>query len=279
MIKRLLLKAYNAFLKYRRESKWRKQTRYWRGVINEKNTLRIDENARYLILAPHADDEWIGCSQIIKKCKNAIVLNMDMPGGDTNEMHQIRYREMSTLVSKYNKTLLTVGQDKVGSLRGYIDEEKPDYICLPFFFDWHPEHIQVMQHLREALLGVPYDGKVMMYQVSLPLHPDVINCSVPLNKKDFMEKWNVFEEIYKTQTKIAYKRFMANEQINGALDGSYASEVYCVMNKEEWERNIDVCVLTEKEVDEVKVSFQDITYVRNQIDMLLKKRGIIKTNE
>ena len=272
MIKRLLLKAYNAFLKYRRESKWRKQTRYWRGVINQKNTLRIDENARYLILAPHADDEWIGCSQVIKTCENTVVLNMDMPGGDTNEMHQIRYREMSTLVSKYNKTLLTVGQDKVGSLRGYIDKEKPDCICLPFFFDWHPEHVQVMQYLREALSVVTYEGIVLMYQVSLPLHPDMINCSVPLNKKGFLEKWEVFEEIYKTQTKIAFRRFMANEQINGALNGTYAAEVYCSMTKTEWNDKFNIFLLSEKETMDVKTTLQDISITRNKVVECLSGR-------
>lgn len=272
MIKRLLLKEYNAFLKYRRECKWRKQTRYWRRVINQKDTLRIDENARYLILAPHADDEWIGCSQIIKKCKNVIVLNMDMPGGDSEEMHQTRYRELSALAAKYNKPLLTIGTYKSDSLRELIETNKPDYICLPFFFDWHPEHIQVMQYLREALENVSFAVKIMMYQVSLPLHPKVINCSVPLKKSDFLDKWNVFEEIYKTQTKIAFRRFMANEQINGALDGSYASEVYCVMTKEEWIDNFDKFLLSDKETQDVKIELQDISITRNKVNDCISSR-------
>lgn len=272
MIKRLLLKAYNAFLKYRRECKWRKQTRYWRRVLNQKDTQRIDENARYLILAPHADDEWIGCSKIIKECENAIILNMDMSGGDTEEMHQTRYRELSALTAKYNRPLLTIGADKSESLRELVETKKPDYICLPFFFDWHPEHIQVMRYLREALVGLAYDGKIMMYQVSLPLHPGMINCSVPLNKRDFFEKWNVFEEIYKTQTKISFRRFMANEQINGALNGSYASEVYCVMIKEEWIDNLKKFLLSEKETLAIKTILQDISITRKKIAECLSSR-------
>lgn len=34
-----------------------------------KNVMSLDD-ATYMVLIPHADDEWIGCSQIIRKMKS-----------------------------------------------------------------------------------------------------------------------------------------------------------------------------------------------------------------
>lgn len=275
MIKRLLIKAYNYFLKKKRELKWLRQVRYWRKQISFKETKPIDNDARYLILAPHSDDEWIGCSRIIKTCKHVIILNMDMQGGDTKELHHTRFLEMNTLVSKYGRRLLTIGHEKEKSLAEIIADVKPDCVCLPFFFDWHPEHIQVMRYLNQALSNSSYQGKILMYQVSLPIDSVFVNVSTPMSNEELRDKWNTFKETYKTQTMIAYKRFMANERINGAISGAYAAEVYVTSDICSWLGEFEKLMLTSSEIDKVKCCLSNITKVRLVISNFAEGRNVL----
>lgn len=265
IVKRPLLRGLNAYLKWKREQKWSKQASQWRKKISYKETESICDTSQYLILAPHSDDEWIGCSQIISRFKNVVILNMDMPGGDSPEMHKDRYLEMHTLANKYNKELLTIGADKTQSLKDYICTIRPDFICLPHFFDWHPEHIKVMEYLRQALKVCEYNGEIMMYQVSLPLHPDFVNCIAPLDIKAFKQKWETFKKGYKTQTFISYPRFMANERINGALADSYAAEVYSIETSCNWLENFDTMLLSDAEIEDVKANLSDISLTRENV--------------
>lgn len=234
--------------------------------------MPIDKDASYLILAPHSDDEWIGCSQIIKTCKDVTILNKDMQGGDTDELHHTRFQEMATLASQYSRRLLTVGNEKEKSLAEIIVEVKPDFICLPFFFDWHPEHIQVMEYLRQALLSCSYQGKILLYQVSLPIDSLFVNVSLPMSKNELEDKWSTFKETYKTQTMIAYKRFIANERINGAISGTYAAEVYVALESNAWYQSLDKFLLTTCEIDDVKSNLMDITTTRNNVVEYVDKR-------
>lgn len=266
LVKRPILRALNAYLKWKREQKWSKQALQWRKTISFKETESISDTSKYLILAPHSDDEWIGCSQIISRCKNVVILNMDMPGGDSLEMHKDRYLEMHTLSKEYNKELLTIGTNKTQSLKDYICTIRPDFICLPHFFDWHPEHIQVMEYLRQALKMCEYKGKIIMYQVSLPLHPDFVNCIAPLDIKTFKQKWVTFKEVYRTQTFISYPRFMANERINGALADSYAAEVYSVNESRKWLHDFEFMLLSNEERNKVKLNLSDISIIRYMVE-------------
>ena len=272
LIKRPIIAVLNSFSRWKRELLWCKQTRYWRSVLVPKSMDSMDTASRYLILAPHSDDEWIGCSQIITQCENAVILNMDMPGGDSKEMHKERFGEMGLLANRFNRLIMTVGENKAESLAEIIASLKPDYICLPHFFDWHPEHIQVMQYLRQALTQVSYSGKVLMYQVSLPMHPDFVNCVVPLDKKTFKQKWEIFKVVYKTQTFLSYPRFMANERINGALDNSYAAEVYSKNDINQWLGGFEVLLLTSSEIEEARNSLQDIAVTRKNVMKYLNAR-------
>lgn len=278
-LKKPILTVLNVFAKWKRERKWHQQTKYWRKILNSKETKPLDTSASYLILAPHADDEWIGCSQIITGCEQSVILNMDMQGGDTKEMHIQRFNELRTLTDKYSRKLITVGENKTDCLIDILTTQKPDYVCLPHYFDWHPEHIQVMGYLKQALSRITYCGKVLMYQVSLPMLPKFINCSVPVSRAAFMEKWNVFEKIYKTQTIISYRRFMANERINGALSCTYSAEVYSILDTDEWYNDIENRLFNDKEKDAVKQDIQDITLTRRIIASIMDSKESSANNK
>ena len=62
--------------------KWHIQTIYLRRSIACHLTQTNELKGKILILAPHSDDEWIGCGQLIVDHSNDVVIcNMDMSGG------------------------------------------------------------------------------------------------------------------------------------------------------------------------------------------------------
>ena len=190
--------------------------------------------ARYLVLLPHADDELIGCDQLLKSDAYCLVVNMDMRGNDSDKLHQIRYGELQSYVNSINRELITVSQDKVEGLSRIISEYKPDVICIPSCFDWHPEHFLVMQYLRESLLKNTVTPLIAMYQVSVPLLSDYINMALPMNKSEYDEKWNGFSCYYKSQKHLPVFRFGANERVNGKLLKTFAAESYIVLDNKRW---------------------------------------------
>lgn len=272
IIKKPILTVLRSYHKYKQEKVWKQQTKYWREKISPKQLMNIPHYEKILILAPHDDDEWIGCSHFIRNYQNAFVCNMDMDGGDTSEMHAVRLQEMKNLASMFGREFITIDKDKTTSLKKIVLEKRPDYICVPCFFDWHPEHIQVMNILKEVLILSKYSCQVVMYQVSLPIPPSLCNMVIPFNYRTFEYKWNTFVNVYPTQIKIAYKRFMANEQINGALANAYAAEVYVVNSSNDWLNMFDY-LLTSEEKEIIKNNLSDITFVRDTINEFLNKRA------
>lgn len=207
--------------------KWKIQARFIRLTSSKSvKLLPIDNSKKYLILAPHSDDEWIGASQIMLNCPKTIICNMDMQGGDSEEVHKLRYSEMLSVSSKFNCKLVTLVGEKVNSLLSIIQCENPDYVLLPHFIDWHPEHIEVMGYLRKIILDGLYSNDVLTYQVSVPFL-NRNNCFYyPMSKETQLNKWSVFMDYYKTQNFMPIGRFIANEMVNGVEISEVSAEIY-----------------------------------------------------
>ena len=253
--------------------RWKKETVVCREQITSKDSPVELPKGRYLVLIPHADDEWVGCSQLIcNKSKEVILLNMDMDGGDAEELHIERRKELDRLASLYKRELLHIDGNKIESLKEILAFIKPDYVCLPYFFDWHPEHIEVMSILNEASKQIAIKCNVLMYQVSLPILPSECNCWQAMTKSQWKKKWQLFEKVYKTQTQIPYKRFAYNERINGALANSIAAELYQVIPIEVWRDKLSVYLLDGNEKDEIKHVMKQIGETRALLSRFLKKR-------
>ena len=232
-----------------------------RSKIKEEKKAVVPD-CKILILAPHSDDEWIGCSKIIKENKNVIICNMNMDGGDTEEIHAIRYQEMKSLADKYNRPFFTVNaNDREKDLLQIIQDYQPEIIFLPFFMDWHEDHIRVMNMLKSVSATVT-DFQIGMYPVSLPMLPNFITHYKPLNKSVLKAKWGVFLNTYKTQTFLPWRRFLANERINGACVNQYAAEVYSIIPVEQWIKLLDNHLLTDKQKKCLKGNLNKISKVR-----------------
>lgn len=187
-----------------------------------------------LILAPHSDDEWIGCSSIIENIENVLVLDMDMSGNDSEATHVLRKEEIKKTVSLYHKNYYLASDNKIDELANLIKKNRFDSIFVPFFVDWHEEHIGVMNILKEALQD--YKCKIITYQVSCPIPYLAINYAIPFDKKMSKNKWMHFKKNYETQKEFPWRRFFLIERAQGRITSTYAANVYSVYESAMWKK-------------------------------------------
>lgn len=193
-------------------------------------------DGKKLILIPHPDDEWIGCSGIVSDISQEVVfVDMDMSGDDSPQRHEARKAELTSVAGLFGRKVVRVSTDKVQSLCDILNQESPRYVALPFFVDWHWEHLAVIAILARALKHSPLpDLSIIMYQISVPILPFAVTHAVPLDKKAQQRKWNVFSQYYPSQSYMPAERFRLCERINGKLVDSFAAEVYSVLSAKAW---------------------------------------------
>lgn len=271
-LKQILKRILLWILKIRNLLLWNLDCKQLRRTIVVQTIHSLPYGKKTVILIPHADDEWVGCSSLVMNGSDVLLFDMDMNGGDDKVLHEARYNELSRISTLYKKPLLKVGLDKSLSLIEIITKEKPQMICVPFFFDWHPEHIEVMGILRQALLNLEYDVDIAMYQVSMPIPRNCITHINPMSKIEWKRKWNTFEEIYKSQTGIPYKRFAINECVNGAVCESYAGEAFVYCGASAWLANYDEWLLTSDEIRDALMNLQSIEKINQTVNGFNQKR-------
>lgn len=264
MIKQLLVKLYLSF----REWSWDIWALSYRRAVDCKS-LPYTTYSRYLILAPHSDDEWIGCSCILRSNNEVFVCNMNKEGGDSDDIHRIRTNEMNNMCRLQGKVYLSVENNDCNSLINVIIKVKPDIIMLPYFYDWHEEHQEVMDTLYDVISSSPTTFEnidIGMYQVSVPIRQNAITHCHIMNKNDFQLKWKLFEDIYKSQHHIPYKRFAAYERINGALNNSYAAEVFVIKSAFNWREVRLSSKPSDEEVTLLKKHINSVHYIYSYIN-------------
>ena len=265
----LIRKIRSLFRILGRNIKWKRDADYFRGKIKRQDVSSIPEGKK-IILMPHSDDEWIGCSQILlHNPEDSLVVNMNMDGGDNQELHQIRRKEAEAVSMKFGYRFITV-QDKLSELKEIISSENPKCVFIPCYLDWHEEHIEVMRLFQEAAIQCNYSGLVGMYQVSLPIPAGMINCGMSMTKKQLKGKWTILKQMYRTQSILPVKRFMLNEYINGGITGAYAVEAYTISEFKDWDSKRQVYLLTEEEKKKSVDNLQSIRFIRTMLQSKMK---------
>lgn len=241
---------------------WKKDAKFIRKTLSEKELLTIDKQARILILAPHSDDEWIGCSQIVRFFPNSVICNMNMQGEDDDAKHNRRIIEMIKVAELFNRPIFHRNINNPNSLSLIIQDIAPDYICLPFFIDWHDEHREVMKMLKDVVISGIYSNAIICYQVSVPIPSNVINYMMPMTKKEQKQKWKTFEQYYKSQLFMPVDRFKAQEKINGALCNSYSAEAFVALDSVSWLTAFESIQISKEYKDLLKKSLNNIGKIR-----------------
>ena len=216
---------------------------------------------KYLVLIPHSDDEWIGCGTIIQDGKYDVVLcNMNMPGGDSIDIHVTRRNEMNNIAQMFNRKLVTCDEDT--ELYNIITNEKPKGIVIPYIYDWHEEHFFVMNRLSKVLSILNFPCNVVMSQITVPIAYYNITHANKMNKKSWKHKWSIFRNNYRTQKYFPWYRLSCHERLNGEIFGWFSSEVFCVMKSDKWLEVFFKSRPTEDERQQIKERISSLQLVR-----------------
>lgn len=232
----------------------------------KRNVISLSRGVK-LILLPHVDDEWIGCSQIINNYPNVVLCDMDMPGGDSQYIHKKRKEELKKLCDTKRISSILLDNNKVGKLTEIIKETGCSEIFLPYLVDWHPEHLKVHDIVASVLENIDSEINIVMYQVSVPISDNHINLVMPMDKQAVKNKWTLFGYFYPSQKYLPSQRFLLQERINGAYADSYAAEVYCIKSKNEWLSAKNSFVL----------SFNKRKSIVSSLNHIYKLRNIVKS--
>lgn len=184
--------------------------------LNSELTPRASTTVRRLIVAPHADDEVLGCGGLLaKQPEDTAVVVLGQP--DSTRLAEF---ERAKAILGYDQWFCLgledgyIGADMhtlVGKLDGVLNEWRPREMYLPFP-STHQDHISAFEAgMRSARLSMTsyhwFTPTVLVYDVAaydLQLYPSDL-------------RWNVFEELSeeqvqaKTEAVAAY----ASQQVLG----------------------------------------------------------------
>ncbi|MDI6734993.1 MAG: PIG-L deacetylase family protein [bacterium] len=163
------------------------------------------ESERVLVLAPHPDDESIGCGGVLYQHylsgeKITVVFLTDGCQGryrrriSEEEIVKQRKEEakkaavvlgiQNIIFWDYKDGELCSNEESIKRMRELIPTITPDVVYLPYFVDEHEDHWATNKIFLEACPKITYRFKVFAYEVWTPLIPNyLVNITKQMDKK------------------------------------------------------------------------------------------------
>lgn len=174
--------------------------------------LNINSHDKILIVAPHADDETIGCGGLLSlygsQCDILLITDGRLGQSDPkktpiDELISIRKHEIETvssITSVNNLTCLSIPDQETNKNIQIImkqDIRKYSYVFVPYHLDNHIDHNILMKLFYKMIIRQHSNAKLFEYEVWSPLkYPsDIIDISTVIENK--IQLIN----IYKSQNK------------------------------------------------------------------------------
>ena len=146
---------------------------------------------RLLVLAPHPDDEAIGCGGLLalhlreKRVVRIVVATDGAEGGTAETREQESRRGLSRLGGNAEIEFLryadrSFGNDAAPQLRQELVDFRPDLILVPSAIEIHPDHLALARvfcelvQSDETLFVDLATARVAFYEVGQPLRPNAI---------------------------------------------------------------------------------------------------------
>lgn len=211
---------------------------YWFSVNEtylKRKPFNVSELQKTLILVPHADDEWIGNSQILSQ-KNVVVYYFQFLGNNYSESNKtIRRNELIKLKNKIGfELIVSDNYEDYSDLKGLLIQEKFSHVFLPFPIDWHHEHIKGNNIFQKIIFDLDIMFMINFYAISVPFPKDLEVKYIKMNKADLNNKQLIFSTIYQTQYNTPIKRLNYQLRLNAKGLDCYAAENYAELKKEIW---------------------------------------------
>lgn len=151
-------------------------------------------SGKILVLAPHADDEVIGCGGTIvghvqKNNPVKIIIMTDSRQGDFDGIFGKEYMKLVEEETKaaisvlgvkdfelwqYPDRGLKVDTDLIERLLKLLMKYKPSVIYFPSVAESHPDHIAAYELVARTLPLIDFDVELYMYEVSMSLIPNIV---------------------------------------------------------------------------------------------------------
>lgn len=195
------------------------------GVYNHSAMVWQPGAEKILVLAPHMDDETIGCGGTLalharRGAQITVVFLTDGRNGSTEvntlygEEREQKQRELIELrTTEARAALQRLGVNRMicldaedgalercdwaaEQLRDVLLKHRPDIVYLPFYLEEHPDHRAASRVLLDAAAGTSLQFQCMGYEVWTPLFP---NCLVRIDSTVETKKQALQE--YRSQLK------------------------------------------------------------------------------
>lgn len=209
--------------------------------------LSLKSTDKLVVLAPHSDDESIGCGGLLLQfAEQASVICLT--NGAKGDPYMSRDLLISTREQELRNALASAGVEKVSFLGiedqtltedktafSRLDLTSADWIFLPNFLDQHPDHKAVTIQLQALLRDKGYvpNLKIAFYEIwgTLP----VWNAYVELNQDRWQQKQAMIG-CFKSQIKqIDYARRIYGLHVyRGIAVGQEAVEAYLVLDVDDF---------------------------------------------
>lgn len=158
------------------------------------------------IIAPHADDELIGCFSMIK---NANIFLCSLTGTNKSLDNKLtREKEFISICDDLKLRYYISKGNLLNDLTDYILLNRPNLIALPCAIDWHSEHRMINNMVAQICYENGFFPTIIWYQISVPLARNEINRMNVISKKEQQKKWILFKKYYKSQLSININRFI-----------------------------------------------------------------------
>lgn len=177
------------------------------GVYNRSAMVWQPGAEKILVLAPHMDDETIGCGGTLalhaqRGAQITVVFLTDGRNGSSEvntlygEDRERKQRELVELrTTEARAALLRLGVNRMvcldaedgaldkcdwaaEKLRDVLLKHQPEIVYLPFYLEEHPDHRAASRVLLDAVAGTSLQFQCMGYEVWTPLFP---NCLVRID--------------------------------------------------------------------------------------------------
>jgi len=163
-------------------------------------------NKKFLVVAPHSDDEYVGCYRLLSQqndMKKLDVFCVGLTGYEkSQDIFESRKKEfMNACKKKGVNGIFCINGDWKTELCSLYRKNNYDYVAVPSLIDWHWEHREVSKYVLSI---VKENTSILFYQVSVPISYSSINSYL---KYDKYSKWDDFYDSYPSQYYMPVERF------------------------------------------------------------------------
>ncbi len=163
--------------------------------------LERPDKGRVLVLAPHIDDDIIGCGGTLRKHVLSGSAVMAVYFADCTPERIKEAEDVAAIIGisdlkffEYAAKTLYRHREVSDRLNGIIADYRPDIVYLPSLFERHNDHLAVNHHVSSLFEKYGYDFTVCAYEVWTTLVPNLI-----VNVSDTIDKKKEALAVYKSQ--------------------------------------------------------------------------------